>query len=86
MTQARSSLFGIVEVQGFAGLMFRRRAVRFRIGLNCDRIEVQGATLLVFDGNTQIASATYRPLADVDNLPSDFNWDRMMKPHNGNGH
>ena len=65
MTQARSTIFGIVEVQGIIRFWLKRKPVHFRVGLNCDRIAVEGATLFVFDGKTPIASAAYEPLAEV---------------------
>jgi hypothetical protein len=64
MTQARSTIFGIVEVRGYIRFWLERKPVHFRVGLNCDRIAVEGATLLVFDGKTAIASAAYSPLAE----------------------
>jgi len=85
MTEARSTMFGIVEVRGYIGFWLRRRPVRYSLGANCDRIVVEGATLLVYQGKTAIASAVYRPLADVDNVPADFRWDRVMKQRDRHG-
>ena len=79
MTQMKSTIFGIVEVHGYAGFWLRRKPVHFRIGTNCTRIQVDGDTLTVYDGYSAVATAPYRPLADVDSLTSDFRWDRVMK-------
>jgi len=63
ITRIREALFGIAEVEGHEGFWPLRRRVRYRVGVECDAIAIDRATVLVLRAGAPIAAATYRPSA-----------------------
>ena len=63
LTRTRFALLGPVEVEGHTGFWLLRKPVRYRVGVNCDQIRIQGEMLVVLQGIRRIAEAGYSPEA-----------------------
>jgi hypothetical protein len=79
MTRGRAGLFGLTEVEGYAGFWPLREAVHYRVGMNCDEIRIAGDKLLVMNASTPVAIAEYKPMLLDDARAQGLTWERLVR-------